>query len=502
MQGTFRAITCAIFVFAAAACAVADIDLFEPPQADALAPATLSTATPNQEVAEKSAKPADVVYDYNGSSPFAEFQTNTTGGVQPCVAQTTQTQAPIGPPTPPPEPGETSAAQSRNAFNPVNSTCQQQKGASCCDCSNCNSCRNWWVHVDYLALWVQANHLPPLVTTSPAGTPRAEAGVLPAATVLFGDNYVDGGPRNGGRVDLGYWFDDEHTNSVECSWFTVGQPAEAANFFANSLGTPILARPFFNVSTGAQDAQLAAYPGVVMGQPNTPATLGVTTTSSMDFAEFDFCHVFQRDSGWQASWIAGYRHLEFRENLQILENTISTDPANPNFAPGTSLNDVDQFKTDNDFEGGQLGTELVWSHGGWGLDGTFKLGLGNVLERVTINGMTTVTDPLGNVSQIAGLLAQPTNSGVHNRNEFAFLPELELNLHYQLTNQIDLTVGYEFLCLTRVARAGDQVNTQVSSTELPTASNTTGAPGNQPQPILRDTSLWAQGISGGIELRF
>jgi putative beta barrel porin BBP7 len=98
-------------------------------------------------------------------------------------------------------------------------------------------------------------------------------------------------------------------------------------------------------------------------------------------------------------------------------------------------------------------------------------------------------------------LAQPSNDGIHSQNVFAFLPELELYLHYQLTNQIDLSVGYTFLMITRVARVGDQLDTNVSSTTLPTANPTSGI-GNQPTETLRDTSLWAQGISGGIELRF
>jgi hypothetical protein len=239
-----------------------------------------------------------------------------------------------------------------------------------------------------------------------------------------------------------------------------------------------------------------------MGQPGAPATIGVTSTSSMDFAEFVFSHAIENDSAAQISWTAGYRHLEFREQLKILENMISTDPSNLHFLPGTSLNVVDQFQTANDFEGGQLGTQFQLTNGSWRLDGAAKLGLGDVYERVMINGATTVTDPSGNVSHLPGLLAPPSNGQIHSGNVFAVLPEWELNLHYQLTNQIDLTVGYTFLFLSRVARAGDQIDTRVTATDLPTASDTSGPAGRQPLEVLRDTSLWAQGISGGIELRF
>jgi hypothetical protein len=408
--------------------------------------------------------------------------------------------AQLGPP--PPEPDGSAASQPSAAANTINSASASpgSSGSNCCN-QCCNDCcrRDWWVNVDYLALWIQANHLPPLVTTSPAGTPRSAAGVLPGATILFGDDYIDGGARNGGRVTLGYWFDDDHNNAIEASWFTVGQPNGAANFFANSAGLPILARPF--TSGGVPNSQLAAYPGVVMGEPHTPGTIGVTTRSSMDFGDIIFQHVFDRDEWAQYSWTAGYRHLEFREGLNVLENMISTDATNPNFTPGTKLNLLDQFQADNDFEGGQLGLQFMRTSGYWTLNGLAKLGFGNVHESVNIQGNTTVIDPIGNITHIPGLLAQPSNDGIHSRNVFAFLPELELNLHYQLTDQIDLSVGYTFLLITRVARVGDQIDTNVSSTQLPTANPTAGA-GSGPTEVLRDTSLWAQGISGGIELRF
>jgi Putative beta barrel porin-7 (BBP7) len=401
-----------------------------------------------------------------------------------------------------PAPPQTGAVCNLNSSG--SSSCNSCQGSSCdgngCD-NTCCGCKPWWVHVDYLALWIQGNHLPPLVTTSPDGTPRSDAGVLsnPNTTILYGDNNVDAGARNGGRVTLGYWFDDDDINGLRASWLTVGEPVGAANFFANSSGVPILARPF--TSGGTPNAQLAAYTGVVMGQPGTPSTIGVTSTSSMDFAEFAFTHVYERDSGAQLSWIAGYRHLQFREKLSIFENMITTDPTNVTFPPGTALNVLDQFQTNNDFEGGELGTEFSWTGHCWTLDASTRFGLGNVHEYVNINGSTTITDPVGNVTQGPGLLAQPSNDGSYSRNVLAFLPELELNLRYQLTDQIDLSVGYTFLLITHVARVGDQIDTNVSSTDLPTANPTAG-PGSQPTEVLRDTSMWAQGISGGIELRF
>ena len=176
--------------------------------------------------------------------------------------------------------------------------------------------------------------------------------------------------------------------------------------------------------------------------------------------------------------------MEFRENLRIFENLLTLP------APSTALNVVDQFQVANDFQGGLLGTQFLRTSG---VLVTKRRRQPWLRQRARVRsisvGNTTVTDPLGNVTHQPGSVAQPSNDGIHSQNVFAFLPELELYLHYQLTNQIDFSVGYTFLCITRVARVGDQLDTNVSNTQLPTAGPTSGV-GSQPNEILRDTSLW------------
>jgi hypothetical protein len=101
----------------------------------------------------------------------------------------------------------------------------------------------FWAKLDALARTVKGARPPPLVTTSPAGTPPAQAGVLgaPGTTVLFGDSPVDGGWRAGGRLQAGYWFDPQRSSGLEFSFFDLQDVS--IGFAANSGGTPILARP-------------------------------------------------------------------------------------------------------------------------------------------------------------------------------------------------------------------------------------------------------------------
>src|SRR5437879_4999432 len=75
------------------------------------------------------------------------------------------------------------------------------------NCGADTSGDRWWVSADYLFGWVRSSKLPPLVTTSPAGTPQASAGVVgqPGTTVLFGNSDVVGDMRPGIRLGMGAW---------------------------------------------------------------------------------------------------------------------------------------------------------------------------------------------------------------------------------------------------------------------------------------------------------
>lgn len=73
-------------------------------------------------------------------------------------------------------------------------------GSEICDDSGCSYCGvplcsppgRFWIRADWLMWWTNGEHLPPLVTSSPQGTPQGQAGVLgqPGTTILFGNSTV------------------------------------------------------------------------------------------------------------------------------------------------------------------------------------------------------------------------------------------------------------------------------------------------------------------------
>ena len=101
--------------------------------------------------------------------------------------------------------------------------------AECDECSDscglpiCSPPGRIWLRADYLMWWTNGTKLPPLVTTSPAGTPVAQAGVLPAATILYGNQTIGNDGRGGVRTTMGMWLDYCHVWNVEFDYFMLGE---------------------------------------------------------------------------------------------------------------------------------------------------------------------------------------------------------------------------------------------------------------------------------------
>src|SRR4051812_3684532 len=96
--------------------------------------------------------------------------------------------------------------------------------------------------VEYLLWFGRGQNIPALVTTSPPGTPQAEAGVLglPTTTTLFGDQAIHQNLRSGARITLNHLLDDCATTVGGRFWALENAQT---NFLRFSDGDPILARP-------------------------------------------------------------------------------------------------------------------------------------------------------------------------------------------------------------------------------------------------------------------
>jgi hypothetical protein len=131
-------------------------------------------------------------------------------------------------------------------------------------------CSTFWIRGEYLHWWTDGLKVPPLVTSSPAGTPQNQAGILgqPSTSVLFGDADLNDDSRSGGRFAFGCRPAGCHVG-LEVSYLVLEQ--ESAGFQATGQGDPILARPFFNVETELNDAYLVAFSDLAEGSVSVAA---------------------------------------------------------------------------------------------------------------------------------------------------------------------------------------------------------------------------------------
>jgi hypothetical protein len=373
----------------------------------------------------------------------------------------------------------------------------QAPKAACAD----ESCNAWdcpcppagrfWVSGEYLLWWIRDTNLPPLVTAGPP----ASGGILgkPGTVTLFGGS-TDNEERSGGRFRAGYWLDERQTLGIDGSYFFLG--SRSVDFTAGNAGGVVISRPFFNVTPGAEDAELVSVPGRVAG------TVAVNLSSRLQGAELNgICNLCCGCRG-RVDLLAGFRYLELREGLGIGED-LSVNPAVP-LLGGTAFGVHDQFSTRNSFYGGQIGTKAeIWS-GKLFANVRGMVALGGTDQVVDVSGSTLIASPgLAPTVGVGGLLALPTNSGHFTRDQLTFVPEVGINVGYQVTEQLRAFVGYSFLYWSSVDRPGDQIDRAVNPSQLPSAGGTPMLVGAaRPAPVLRDTDFWAQGINFGLEFRY
>jgi hypothetical protein len=344
---------------------------------------------------------------------------------------------------------------------------------------------SFWAEAEYLYWQTKGDRLPALVTIGSSGV-LATAGVLgaPDTSVLFGQSTVNQDWRSGVRVRAGYWFDPGKTMGIEAHFF--GLENASTDFFASSNGTPVLARPFFNTTTNAQDSQVIAFPGFAAGQVSASETshlLGAGIAFRKRLC--DACAL------GPVAGIIGYRYLRLKDQLGI--SLVS------NSAPLAATAVVsDEFETRNEFHGLDLGVTGHMTNGPWRFDWLAKVAVGGTFTNIAVNGSTVVAGAL-TIAGPGGLLAAPTNMGNFNDQRFSVVPELNARIGYQFSPQLRAVVGYNFTYWTGVVRPGGVIDTTVNPTQLPPGPLVGTA---RPAPRADTSDFWAHGVSVGLAYNF
>jgi hypothetical protein len=351
----------------------------------------------------------------------------------------------------------------------------------------------YWVSAEYLRWKIKKDETPPLVTTGPATFPVAFLG-RPGTRVLFGGE-LDPGTLSGVRISGGLWLDDCHTWGLEASGFWFHDKNNSTTF--NSSQFPVLARPFQDVNPSGQNSEFLAFPGLATG-----------SITVQDKTQFCGATIGTRCPFWSGCYgsvdaIGGLQFLNLKEDLSVVENVLGlpgvgiTVPG----AAGTRFVVTDTFKTQNRFYGAFVGADAHTNYGCWTFGLTAQIGAGCNHEEVDISGSQVATTATGvRTTTAGGLLALPgANIGKFTKNEFSFVPQIGLNVGYQVCDNITVFAGYDCLYWSHVLRPGTEIDPVLNVNRIPNFGGGPAATSARPIVPFNQQSFWAQGVSVGVK---
>ncbi|RLS24571.1 MAG: hypothetical protein DWH70_06985 [Planctomycetota bacterium] len=229
------------------------------------------------------------------------------------------------------------------------------------------------------------------------------------------------------------------------------------------------------------------------------------------------------------SGLLGFRYFQFNESLGVnsIYNIIqppgipSPDAAQglqSNFSQYQSITSIssDNIKVYNNFLGPQIGINSNYNFKRVTFDFNGKLGIGVQHQVVTINSSTTQKFDVNNgdgttstqvQNYAAGVLFSPYDVGRHSRNQFGFIPELNLKLGYRLFDRMKITAGYDFLMMANVLRASNQTQlipytTQSNYSGLAVQQQTSSQTIQIPAFTFDNSNLIINGLNVGMQLDF
>jgi hypothetical protein len=364
----------------------------------------------------------------------------------------------------------------------------------------------YWARGEYLLWSIRGDHVPlPWTTTGPAAAPGAGAVGEPTTSVLIGPdlNYKF---VSGGKLWLGFWLDNEATLGIDGSGFCLESHTIHEKSYSNRTnGAPLIARPFFNLLTGLQDAQVVTAPGDALGGSYIGG-VGVFDDSRTWGGELNLRFNLGCAAIGSLDLLAGFRYLGQKDELRSDQSSLVLSPGTVGFggvpAPAPDIVSVRDFLvTTNNFYGGQLGLDGRIRRGAWLLEAGARVGLGGNDEHLQAVGRSLLTDSAGVNKYLPGGLLVPQDQLNLGRRQLSFMAEFNLRLGYQLGEHWVVSAGYTYLYWGNLIRPGGQINAAIDPRQVPTSlSYVPGFPASTLQ--LHSTDFWAQGLTFALECRY
>jgi hypothetical protein len=345
--------------------------------------------------------------------------------------------------------------------------------------------------------------------SSPTPGPLVTDGSLsdPDTTVFLGEGDLDTNPNPGFRLTAGYTLNPQW--DLEGSFLYI-PTRSTGNSVASSgqTGSTDLLLTYFDVVENREALSELSLAPIYRGSAQEKLTnnlMGAKLNGSWALASL---------LPWQVSLLGGFGWLRLHETYTLTTSSPFIPPQ-----PVDIWDTTDKFDAFNNFYGAQLGGRARYDWGRWFANGTFTLGLGAMVQTVEISGSLVTNDfslapltPPGQPTQFGptqkfpgGYFALPSNIGDRTRTEFGVVPEVALNLGFQITPQALIFVGYTFLYANDVARPGKQINRNLNTSQSVAWTYDTSATLEgpaEPSSKFKSSDFWAQGINVGFNFRF
>jgi hypothetical protein len=383
------------------------------------------------------------------------------------------------------------------------------------DCANdcCPKQTRFWASAEYLLWWLKRDdNGQPLITTGDPALAVLAPGALgePGTAILANQSSFDQGVSQGLRLEAGFMLNDRF--GVALSGFFLEKQTNYLSFASDPAGNTTLAVPFFDLNTigPAPFAHQISGDGIVAGdaslsystelwglETNAVIALGSAESRNLKllvglrYADLIDNFTYQDRSGITAAGDA--------QGFALFFNGVADVPA------GNSVGALDNFRTRNQFYGGQVGLQGEWERGRFILGATGKLALGVTHQALEVQGVSFQTvNATGAVvaSAPGGILAVPSNIGIQSDNHFTVVPELTVKVGYRITDALTATVAYNFMYWSSVVRPFDNVPTSSNTFFIPTDASFGVGGGAGPAPIFERSSFWAQGVNFGLEFKY
>jgi hypothetical protein len=236
---------------------------------------------------------------------------------------------------------------------------------------------------------------------------------------------------------------------------------------------------------------------MIVGHPSfLNGSLNITSSAEFHIADFIAKKKSIISDSIDSNTLFGFRYARLEEGLRIDQSSVYTQGQGPIIA-GTQVELFDEFRTRNRFVGAVLGFETKKRFCHWTLDFQGLMSVGNTQSFVDVQGQTVTSVPgAGNSLFRGGLLAQETNIGKIQRDQFSVIPEFTVGAKIPMNRGWEASVGYHFMFWSGAAQPGNQIDRHVS--QFPPEP----AAGRTPQTRFDNSGAILQGLIIGLDTRF